>query len=163
MDLTNFTDEQLIQRYYDLAGEKLRLRMIDWTDGKKWKEIVSGLAKSVQLVYRIGILNMQVMNGGFLQYFDNRYGIFAYQTLDDLKLVGAIETEKILAQALLIINPNDYKNDRFFDYIFLHKYNPDWERIADTFDEQQLDNKYYELDRKENLELLIAAYLRNNP
>jgi hypothetical protein len=159
MNLSKFTDNELIEHVYtDLAGAKLREEMTDWADGKNWKQVVSKLPRPVQLVYRIAILNMQVMNGGFIQYFDNRYGIFAYETLKDFKLINANKSYELLDESLSIINSKDYRGERFFRFIFGHEYNSDWDALADKL--EPLDEKWYALDGVEHLESLIGSYLR---
>ena len=87
--IEKFSDQELIDHVYiKVAGSIIREYITDWSDSAKWRRVVEQMPLPVKLVYRIGILHQQVMNGGFIQYFDNGYGIFAYETLSDFKTVG---------------------------------------------------------------------------
>lgn len=155
--LTDHTDQQLIDIVYNEAGQIIRDNIQDFSDTKKWQNTVDSMRMSVKVVYCIGILHRQVMNGGCIQYFDNGYGIFAYQTLDYLKNINAKLTYDILKQCLTVINPENYRDDNFVKFIKDRKYNNS-ETISNELD--KLDNLYYELGEKENLEILVANYLR---
>ena len=69
-------------------------------------------------------------------------------------------TFDILKRGLTIINPDEYQNERFVRFIENHEYDFDYETIGNKLD--TLDNEYYDLDNKENLELLVGTYLRQH-
>ena len=161
MTSKNLTDKELIQFVYsELAGQMIMQNVPDFSDIKQWRKVVSEMAIPVATTYRIGILNLQVMNGGLIQYFDNGYGIFAKETLDDLKRVGAFLTNKILEDCLSILNPKNFDAERFVMFIVNREYEIYESKIED--DLNKLDNQYYELDEKENLEVLVASFLRQS-
>ena len=82
------TNEELIDYvYFDIAGKYLNEKINDWSQTKMWYDTVFELSEPVRYTYVIGVLNMQVMNGGFEQYYDNDYGIFAEETLNGLKII----------------------------------------------------------------------------
>src|SRR6188768_1606385 len=88
MSLQELSNEELIDFVYSkIAAPKILQEVSDFSDANKWREVVNALPKPVASVYRLAILHMQVSNGGFIQYFDNGYGIFAYETLSDLEIL----------------------------------------------------------------------------
>jgi len=159
--LSELSNIELIDFVYsDLAGQKIRDSFTDFSDSKYWRQIVDTMNAPVSLAYRIGILNRQVMNGGFIQYFDNGYGIFAIETLNDLKTIHANLTYDLLHRCLGIINPSNYVGDRFVDYVFNQEYDPEFDTIVSKLD--PLDKEYWQIDTKENLESLVGNYLRQH-
>ncbi len=161
MTSNNLTDKELIKFVFnDLAGQMIRENVPDFSDTNQWKKVVAEMSIPVATTYRIGILNSQIMNGGVIQYFDNGYGIFALETIEDLNRIGAFLTKKILDDCLNILNPKNYKAERFIKYITNREYEIYESNIQDELDE--LDKKYYKLNEKENLEDLIGSFLRQN-
>jgi hypothetical protein len=159
LNLNKLSDKDLIDFVYrELAGNKIQENISDFTDLKKWRKVVNEMDQPVATVYRIGILNLQLMNGGLIQYFDNSYGIFAYETLEDLKRVGANYSYKILETCLKYINPENYSDNRFIELVAEREYDNYDNSFAMKLNE--LDDEYYKLDEKEDLEKLLADYLR---
>jgi len=159
--LTTLSDRDLIDFVYsEIAGQKIRDKITDFSDSKYWQQIVSKMNKPVSLVYRMGIFNRQVMNGGLIQYFDNGYAIFAFETINDCRIINAKLTQAILERCLKIINPNNYLGDRFVRYVSDREYDNDYENIENKLN--TLDKEYYDLGKAENLEALVGAYLRQN-
>ncbi|SCY97441.1 DMP19 family protein [Flavobacterium caeni] len=155
----NLSNSDLIDFvYYEIACEKMKA--IDFSNYAEWKKVVSEMALPIATVYRIGILNQQVMNGGFIQYFDNGYGIFAQETVEDFKRIGAHLSFEILNRCLTLINPKGYEAERFFELVS----NQEYESYESLFTKElnELDRKYFNLDDDENLEDLLAAYLRQS-
>lgn len=158
--ITDLSDRQLIDFVYsEVAGQKIRDNVRDLSDIKKWRDTVDSMPIPVRLVYYIGIFNRQVMNGGLIQYFDNGYGVFAYQTLEYLQMAKAISTYNFLNQCLIILNPKEYQGDDFVQYIKDRKYE-NIQTLSSQLD--KLDNQYLTLNDKEDLESLVAKYLRQN-
>ncbi|RFZ81639.1 DUF4375 domain-containing protein [Mucilaginibacter terrenus] len=57
-----------------------------------------------QAIYFIVNLDNQVFNGGFHQYFTNRYGAFAQEAINALIMIGATDTAKIVKRAYQLVN-----------------------------------------------------------
>ena len=153
------TNEELIDYVYsDIAGKYLNEKINDWSQTKMWYERVFELSEPVRYTYGIGVLNMQVMNGGFEQYYDNDYGIFAEETLNGLKKIGAELTFRILKSSVEILKKHKEPQTDLFNFITESKY---WENeeIEEVFD--RLDEQYYKLEEKEDLTELLGNYLRN--
>ena len=158
---TELTEWELINFVYkDIAGEIIRVEVNDFSDYRNWWAAVNKMAEPVRLVYRIGILNLQVMNGGLIQYFDNGYGIFAYDTLQDLNRIEATLTQDILNEAVTKINHQELKDVDYYKFILNQEYHSKYDEIGDYLD--RLDNRYYELEDQEDLAKMIGKYLRTN-
>jgi hypothetical protein len=154
------TNEELIDYvYYDIAGKYLNEKIDDWNQTKKWYSTVFDLSEPVRFTYCIGVFNMQVMNGGFEQYYDNDYGIFAEETLKGLKIIGAELTYELLKSSLDILKKHNKTQSDLFEFITGSKYwdNKEIEQVLDRLDEQ-----YYNLEDKEDLTELLGNYLRNS-
>ena len=153
------TNEELIDYvYYDIAGKYLNKKINDWSQTRMWYKTVFELSEPVRYTYGIGVLNMQVMNGGFEQYFDNDYGIFAEETLNGLKKIGAELTFGLLKSAIKILNKHKEPQTDLFEFITQNKY---WENEEIEQELDRLDDEYYKLEEKENLTELLGNYLRS--
>ncbi|AKA36003.1 hypothetical protein VC82_2424 [Flagellimonas lutaonensis] len=153
------TNEELIDYvYYDIAGKYLNEKINDWSQTKLWYNTVLELSEPVRYTYGIGVLNMQVMNGGFEQYYDNDYGIFAEETLNGLKKIGAELTFELLKSSVEIMKKHKEPKMDLFDFITESKYweNKEIEQVLDRVTEE-----YWNLEDKENLTELLGNYLRN--
>ncbi|MTI22763.1 DUF4375 domain-containing protein [Fulvivirga sp. RKSG066] len=158
MSQENISNTVLIDNLYDSAGEHLRNTVTDWTNHELWSDAVDELDANERAVYLIGVLNQQVMNGGFIQYFDNSYGMFGYETLRVLRTVGAVNSANLLELALKIVNREQLTPDQFSKYIAT---NIVADELGDELD--QLDEQYYKLENTEYLEELLANWIKTEP
>ena len=71
-------------------------------DHHKTKQIVLGLSRGFQVVYISWIVEAEVMNGGFNQYFWNSSCQFAELTPAALRELGAPEAAALMEQALTV-------------------------------------------------------------
>lgn len=157
-ELKDLTDGELVNwAYSDLAGQFIRDNVKDWTNREQLSSAVNKLSEPAKTIYLIGILNQQVMNGGFVQYYDNSYGRFAYETLEALKNVGAYKTFALLGRSLELINPDRKVGTDFMNLIIKRGYPTD---AATEGKLNDLANEYYVLDDTEDLIKLLADYLR---
>lgn len=160
MDWHKFSNRELIDYVYaEIACKKFSQFENVFSDLYQWKQIVDEMQIPVATTYRIGILNMQVMNGGFISYFDNGYGVFAYETLSDLLKIHASKTHLLLMKSLQIVNYNNCTGNDFVDFIDRRKYD-EFEGINDQL--EKLDDEYYTLADIEDLEKLLGVYLKLN-
>lgn len=105
------------------------------------------------------IFHNQVFNGGLHQYFVNRYGQFAKETIDALKLIGAFKKADLLKNALQIVNSEKNSDEVFREKLLK-------EQIPELFVEHgffdlldSLDDIYY-ADETEDIALLLGNFLR---
>ena len=157
-NIDKLNDRELVDFTYGIAGEHLRNKITDWSDWKKWRETVLELDEPVRFTYYIGILNSQVMNGGFMQYYDNDYGIFSRETMIALKMINADFSSNLLSKSIEILEK--YKNPRtdWHEFIADKKY---WDKDEIELVFSKLDTKYYELEEKENLETILAVLYKD--
>jgi|SRR5688572_29967759 len=153
------TDEELIEHVYRQSIQIDKpIEITDWSTWQQWMSSTHDLSHNGQMSYRITSLHNQVFNGGFIQYFDNRYGIFAYETLEDLIEIGAEKTWVLLSKALILINPDNYSGEKYFDLIYLHQYNDKLKSLSEQLD--LLDSAYYSFGHPAEPIRLLANYFR---
>ncbi|WP_330747609.1 DMP19 family protein [Chryseobacterium sp. CP-77] len=127
-----------------------------------WYNYVLNLPKAQQVVYTVILLNWQIENGGFHQYFFNSYGQFAYLTIKNLNLIEATHRADLLDSATHLVNEEYFIEDKFRHLIF----NREFSKIVDfddlLFDKlNELDDKYYNME-DENIFDLLQRYLDNH-
>ena len=94
--LHEIQDEQLEQAILDYIFAKLD------ADYAKAGEILRGLSKGFQAVYVSWLVEAEVMNGGFNQYFWNSSNQFAEATAAALREIGAPQAAILMEQALTL-------------------------------------------------------------
>lgn len=160
-NLLKLPDNELIDSvYFNIAGEAIRNNISDFSNTNKWFEVVMKMPKPVSLIYRVIIFNQQVSNGGLIQYFDNGYGIFSYDTLKDLKNLKADLFYTLLEEALEIINPENFQGEDFIEYVINRKYETNFKSITKKLN--ALEEEYY---KREYVDILIkkaANYFRTH-
>ena len=124
-------------------------------DKSKNDENFESLNQFEKNVLFIEMLEGQVNNGGFDQYFFNSSGEYAHETLTALEQVGATNAAELLEQAInafpeLPIPKDTEQRRELMDDL------P--ERISNTWD--QLDNRFYEYP--DNIGGLTIAYVKRN-
>lgn len=62
--------------------------------------ILAKLPRGIRVGYTLCMLISEVGNGGFYQWFTNSSGRIAYETLDDLRLIGAVKYVHVVEQAI---------------------------------------------------------------
>lgn len=116
---------------------------------------ILSLSKPQQVIYIIWLLEGEVNNGGFNQYYYNSSGQFAKLAPDALKLVGATQFAALTQAANKMYEKEKYRITRHQDgtsegFSKSYENNP-----LDEFDDQ-----FYKL--KEPLGELQIAFIRNN-
>jgi len=150
-------ENNIIDKTYSDAVKGLDEKIL--RDCDSWYSYVLNLPLSEQVAYTVALLNWQVENGGFHQYFFNSYGQFAYLTIKNLKLIGALQRADLLDTATHLVNEEYLIEETFRHLIF----NRELSKIVD-FDEvlfnklNELDDKYYNME-DENIFDLLGEYL----
>ncbi|WP_298521191.1 DMP19 family protein [uncultured Kordia sp.] len=103
----------------------------------------------------IGMLEREVNNGGFDQYFFNSSGEYAHETLTALKDINAPKMAAILHQAIKIFPTVPIPKNAEARRECMEKIS---ETITDNWD--SLDNEFYQYP--ENLTELSIEYVKNN-
>lgn len=149
IDSTN--DEELLQLIFNNLSDKLP------DDYDKEFKTVTSWNKSRQAIYVIWLLEGEVNNGGFNQFYFNSSGEFAELLPDALELVGA----KKFANLMLRAN-STYLTEN--DKITEHQ-DGTIEGFSKSYEDNPLDeydDEFYELYDVENLNDLQIEYIRAN-
>ena len=149
IDSTN--DDELLQLVFDNLYENIP------EDFSKEYETVISWNKSRQAIYVIWILEGEVNNGGFNQFYYNSSGEFANLLPEALELIGASKFSELLERA-----NSTYKteNDRITAL-----QDGTMEGFMDSYDNNPLDkydDEFYELYEEENLNDLQIKYIRSH-
>jgi hypothetical protein len=116
-------------------------------------EEIAALPDDKLMIYAIGLLEAEINNGGFYQYFDNTEGTLSAQTLHFLEQIKAPVASKLLRKAIEIFSPMPAADED----AWYEKLDEVDEKHRDTLD--NLDEEYYE--QVENLAALTISYLTN--
>lgn len=149
-------DRQLINKYYAESVSGIRE---EWFIDKspRWYEYVERLDELLQIVYLIEVLDSQVINGGFDQYFVNGYGQFAKLTILALVKIDATEKANLLDEALKRVNVENYDDKTFRHKLLNHE-------IDELYDDEipiklnLLDRVYY--SKENEIEHLLTEYIQ---
>ena len=118
------------------------------------RDILSELPRGLRVVYNVNIIESEVENGGFGQFFYNSSGELAQETRADLLLIGAHRHAAALDEAMELYEPFGRAKDcteRWF---------------GATPDETEIDrvtNKYYDASSSESIGELLSRYILENP
>lgn len=154
--MKEISDSDLIDFTYSSAIKNLKE---DWLkdSSPEWYNYIINLKEKEKVVYTIAILDMEVNNGGFNQYFINGYGQFARETINSLKKIGANKTAEILIEVLGRIQ-NNLSDDTFRNNLLNGKIKDLYEDdILDNF-LSFMDNQYYKYE--DDIGALLGKYLR---
>jgi hypothetical protein len=150
---------ELIEKYYLESVEGIKA---EWflNINTNWYDYITNLPVHLKFTYLVVVLQNQVFNGGFHQYFLNGYGQFAQETIIALLEIGAHQRSKLLEEAYKIINYENHLPEIFREKI-ISKELKSLVESYDLFDIlDELDKKYYDINDEEIIELL-GIYLEN--
>jgi|GEM_PF-765730 len=110
-----------IDKSYQKAVKAIKPEWFNSFDGKElWYKNIINLRTPHKQTYLVCVLDNQVYNGGFEQYFSNGFGQFAKQTIEALAEIGAENKANILKIALDIVS-NGIEDYESFRFQLLHK------------------------------------------
>lgn len=145
------SDDDLLLVVFDNLTEKLP------SDYKKEYETVTTWNKSRQAIYLIWLLEGEVNNGGFNQFYFNSSGQFYKHLPEVLRLVGANKFASLTEKANKIYEKENEKITKHQDGTI--------EGFSKSYDDNplnELDTEFYELPKKENLQQIQIDYIRKN-
>jgi hypothetical protein len=120
-------------------------------------EIVKSLPKGLQYVFATWMLEAEMDNGGFNQYFYNSWSEYQDEALEGFQRMGALEYARLLAEAITIYDEEKDMHDEVQEEGTL-------EAFFDSYEETELthlDKKFYACT--EDLSGLRIDYIRNHP
>jgi uncharacterized membrane-anchored protein YjiN (DUF445 family) len=136
------------------------LSKLDSNDSsEKQYEIIKSLSKGRQSIFSTWVLEGEVNNGGFNQYFYNfaSSGQYAEEARDGFKLINAIKHAALTQKAIDVILKNAKKLSKFKDGT-LESFSKSYENNPLN----PLDNEFYGLGKIENLSELRIKYIRDH-
>lgn len=145
------SDNNLLQVVYDNLSERQP------TDYEKEYETVMNWNKSRQAIYMIWLLEGEVNNGGYNQFYFNSSGQFYKQLPEMLKLVGAIKFADLTQRANNTFEIENTKITKHQDGTI--------EGFSKSYDDNPLnkyDDEFYKLYETENLQDIQVKYIRTH-
>lgn len=113
------------------------LEMITFVTDKELDQGYDALSENERIIKHICLLEAEVSNGGFDQYFFNSAGDHALQTVDLLRQIGSKEMLALLTQAIEAFGPNPPSSNRETRWaqmdILPEAVSDEWEGIEQKF------------------------------
>lgn len=144
------SDNDLIQVVFDNLTEKVP------NDYEKEYESVMSWNKSRQATYMTWLLESEVNNGGYNQFYSNSSGQFAEHLPEALTLIGSHAFAKLMEEA-----NRTFKEE--FNQITKHQ-DGTIEGFSKSYENNplnKLDTQFYELYKQEDLLKIQIEYIRN--
>jgi hypothetical protein len=149
--ISKIKDEELEQAIFDNISTNME------GDKREEREIVKTLTPGQRAIYVTWIVEGEVNNGGFNQFYFNSSGQLADMGEDAFKTIGATKFADLIRQANLIYN--EIKED-------LEKHNDGTiESFSKSYDNNplnDLDDKFYKLYTDEPLSQMKIKHIRDN-
>lgn len=144
-------DHELIQTIFDNLEKKFP------EDYQKEYETVLSFNKARQTIYVIWLLEAEVNNGGFNQYYENSSGQFAELTPEALRLIGANMFADLMIKANQLYEDENEQITKHMDGTI--------EGFSKSYEDNPLDamdTEFYEIEKVENLRELQINFIRKN-
>jgi hypothetical protein len=153
--MEKISNRALISRLYSSADQQLEDANFDMESWSQWYASVQNLTGPEKMVYIIVKLNQSVTSGGFSEFYETSFGVFAPEIIHVLKDIKALATAEIVSNSLLFINPKGLLDEAYKEFVFRPE-------LTDQQREQfyALDIRYDQLHGQENLENLLGEYLQ---
>lgn len=147
------TAEQIINQFYVKALEGLKDEWLT-AETSQWYDYIMALPEKERFTYMIMVMQEQVFNGGFHQYFSNTYGRFVFETISALKQIGAIQHAGLLEQVLQTINKKNDPPKIFREKVAAKNFDSSFnsDEVEDKLED--LVSEYIDLDEDEIFKLL---------
>ena len=153
--MENISNRALISRLYSSADQLLEDANFDNESWSQWYQVVQGLTGPEKMVYVIVKLNQTVTSGGFVEFYETSYGVFAPEIIHVLNEIKAVATAEIVSSSLLIVNPTGLLDEAYKEFVFNLQLSE--QQRAQLYSH---DIRYDQLEGHENLENLLGEYLQ---
>jgi hypothetical protein len=153
--MEDISNRALISRVYSSADQRLDDINFDLENWSQWYQAVQELTDPEKMVYVIVKLNQTVTGGGFVEFYETSFGVFAPEIIYVLNEIKATASAEIVESSLPIVNPEGLLDDAYKAYIFSIKLTE--EQKAQLMDH---DIRYDQLQDLENLKDLLGNYLQ---
>lgn len=149
--ISKIKDEELEQAIFDNISINME------GDSTEEKEIVQALTQGQRAIYVTWIVEGEVNNGGFNQFYFNSSGQLADISEEAFKTIGANKFADLVRQANMIYYEIKDNLEKFNDGTA--------ESFSKSYDENplnDLDDKFYKLYEEEPLSQIKIKYIRDN-
>lgn len=153
--IENLSNRALISRLYSSADQQLEEANYDTENWSQWYQVVQGLTGPEKMVYVIVKLNQTVTGGGFVEFYETSFGIFAPEIIHVLNEIKAVATAEIVSNTLPVVNPIGLLDDAYKQFVFKPRLSE--QQRAQLYSQ---DIQYNQLQGHENLEDLLGEYLQ---
>jgi len=153
--MEKISNRALIARLYSSADQQIEDANFDIESWSQWYQAVQKLTDPEKMVYIIVKLNQRVTNGGFAEFYETSYGVFAPEIIHVLNEIKAVATSNILASSLPVVNPTGLLDDAYKEFVFNIQLSE--QQRAQLYSH---DVQYDQLQDQENLEDLLGDYLQ---
>ncbi|MFD2245355.1 DMP19 family protein [Pontibacter ruber] len=149
--LKDIPNDQLEQTIYDNIYE------IIGYDYENEFQNVQKLTKGQQAFVSTWLVEVEVNNGGFNQFYFNSSGQYAYMAVDGFETVGALKFAELMKEANKIYASIKSDLEKFDDSTL--------ESFSESYKENplnNLDDQFYDQDKAEPLWKFRVKYIREN-
>ena len=116
--MNKISNRALISRLYSAAEDQLNEALFDMENWLEWYEAVQKLSDPEKMVYVIVKLNQSVTNGGFSEFYENSFGIFAPEITHVLNEIKAVASAEIVSKTLVVVNPKGLLDNPYKEMVF---------------------------------------------
>ena len=153
--MENISNRALISRLYSSADQQLEDADFDAESWSQWYHAVQELTGPEKMVYVIVKLNQTVTNGGFAEFYENSFGVFAPEIIHVLNAINAVATAEIVSDSLPVVNPTGLLDEAYKAFVFNLQLSEQQRALLYAH-----DIRYDQLHGIENLEDLLGDYLQ---
>ena len=153
--MENISNRALISRLYSSANQQIEDANLDKENWAQWYDFVQDLTGPEKMVYVIVKLNQTVTSGGFSEFYQTSFGVFAPEVIHVLNEIKATATAEIVSSTLPIVNPTGLLDEAYKEIVFNIQLSED--QKAKLYSH---DIRYDQLHGHENLEDLLGGYLQ---
>ena len=153
--MEKLSNRALISRLYSAAEQQIEDANFDNESWSQWYQAVQEMTGPEKMVYVIVKLNQTVTNGGFSEFYETSFGVFAPEIIHVLNEIKAVATAAIVSSSLPIVNPTGLLDDAYKDFVFSLQLSE--QQRAQLYSQ---DMQYDQLQGHENLEDLLGEYLQ---
>ena len=153
--MENLSNRAIISRLYSSAEQRLEDTDFNSENWFEWYKAVQALTDPEKMVYVVVKLNQKVTNGGFTEFYESSFGVFAPEIVHVLNEIKAGATADIVASSMLVVHPKGLLDDEYKAFVF--NIGLTEEQRSQLFTQ---DIRYDQLQDHENLEDLMGGYLQ---
>lgn len=149
----------LLEQEPDSSLESALMQHVAWAidqDYDREREIVDGLSPGLQTIYTTYLVETEVDNGGFNQYFFNSAGRLADIALAGFRTLGATEHERLMREAIAVYERMRPRLDSAREAGTMEAFSETYE--GGEF--EAIDRRFYDLDT--DLSALRIQYIRTH-